>query len=102
MALAEPPVRLAGQRSRALDFLQRMTGGSRTGAHGYDPARYPDMHGVLLAMGRGVTPGVRFGRPRVTDLAATVAALLGIAPTAASEGAPVPGLGPAAPDATAP
>ncbi len=93
VVLADPPVRLGGTRRRAIEFLQRMTGSGTPGAHGYDPARFPDMHGVLLAMGRGVDPGTRFGRPHATDLAATVAALLGIAPPASSEGTPMPGLG---------
>lgn len=92
VVLAEPPYALGGARSRGLAFLQKITGNASRGAHGYDPSRHPDMHGVLLAMGRGVVPGTRLGRPRAVDLAATVAALLGIDPPASSEGRVVPGI----------
>ena len=62
------------------------------GSHGYDPA-LPDMGGVFYAMGRGVSPSLKLGDVHQTDVAATVARLLGIAPPLQSEGRPVPGIG---------
>jgi hypothetical protein len=40
-----------------------------------------------------VPPGTKLGRVRALDVAATVARLLGIAPPAQNEGAPIPGIG---------
>lgn len=100
LLVAEPPVRLGGGRRRAQEFLRKLTAGGAGGAHGYDPAHHPDMHGVLLALGRGAAPGARWGPVRAIDLAATVARLLAIAPPGSSEGEPLPGLAP--PRAAAP
>ncbi|MCP3986745.1 MAG: alkaline phosphatase family protein [bacterium] len=91
--LAEPPLRLGGARRRGQAFLQGLFGKASGGAHGYDPARYTEMHAILLAMGRGVASGARLGQARAIDLAATVAALLEIDPPASSEGEIIPGLG---------
>lgn len=90
--MAEPPLRLGGARRRSQALLPKLFGRARGGAHGYDPARHPEMHAILLAMGRGVSPGGQLGRPRAIDLAASVAALLGIDPPASSEGEIIPGL----------
>lgn len=63
------------------------------GAHGYDPAR-ADMAAILYAKGRGVLPGARLGTVAATDVAPTVARLLGIDPPRQSEGRPIPQLAP--------
>ncbi len=68
--------------------------GNASGSHGYDPQTVSEMHGIFLALGRGVSPGAALGRPSVLDLAATVAGLLAIEPPAQSEGKRVPGIGP--------
>lgn len=91
--LAEPPLRLGGARRQPQALLEMVLGKARGGAHGYDPAKYDEMHAILLAKGRGVAPGARLGRSRAIDLAPSVAALLGIDPPAASEGEIIPGLG---------
>lgn len=65
------------------------------GAHGFDPG-LREMGGILLAIGRGVPAGARLGEVHVLDVAASVCALLGIDPPAASEGRPIAGLGAAA------
>lgn len=91
--LAEPPLRLGGARRRPQAFLAKVFGKVRGGAHGYDPARYEEMHAILLAKGRGVASGARLGRSRAIDLAPSVASLLGIDPPASSEGQIIPGLG---------
>jgi predicted AlkP superfamily pyrophosphatase or phosphodiesterase len=90
LALAEPPLALQPRSASGARFgwLARLLG--RTfGAHGYDPARHPDMHGIFLATGRGVPKGVRLPRVRALDVAPTAAALLGMEPPAQSEGAPI-------------
>ncbi|MBW2241815.1 MAG: alkaline phosphatase family protein [Deltaproteobacteria bacterium] len=91
--LAEPPLRLGGSRRRTQALLEKVFGKARGGAHGYDPAKYEEMHAILLSMGRGVAAGTRLGRSRAIDLAPSVAALLGIDPPASSEGEIIPGLG---------
>ncbi|MYE83134.1 MAG: alkaline phosphatase family protein [Gammaproteobacteria bacterium] len=58
------------------------------GTHGYDP-RTPDMQAAFFAMGRGVDTGADVEEVRHIDLAATIAALLGVEPPAQSEGAPM-------------
>ena len=58
--------------------------------HGYAPD-HPDMGGILLAMGRGVSAGTRLPAVRMIDVAPTVAKLLGIEPPAHSEGVPIAG-----------
>ncbi|NIP77080.1 MAG: hypothetical protein GTN90_14325, partial [Xanthomonadales bacterium] len=55
------------------------------GSHGYRPD-HPDMAGMFLALGRGVPAGARLAPAHQVDLAATVAALLGIDPPLQSEG----------------
>ena len=62
------------------------------GGHGYSPD-HPDMGGILLALGRGVQAGARLPPAHQTDIAATVARLLGITPPAQSEGTPIAGIG---------
>lgn len=68
--------------------LARVLGGAGgpRGMHGYDVASVPEMAGVFLALGRGAGRGAALGDVRSIDVAPTVAALLGIAPPAASEG----------------
>lgn len=58
--------------------------GKEFGMHGYDP-QLPDMGGIFMAMGSGV-PDKTLGELRQIDVAATVAALLGIEPPSESEG----------------
>jgi predicted AlkP superfamily pyrophosphatase or phosphodiesterase len=91
VALAEPPLALLPASARGARFggLARLFGRS-LGAHGYDPARFPDMHGIFVALGRGVRKGARLPRVRAIDVAPTVARLLGIEPPAQSEGVPIP------------
>lgn len=67
--------------------------GGEVGVHGYDPEKYPAMRGIFFALGRGAAPGAKLGRVRAIDVAATVAQLLGIAPPAQNEGAPIAGVG---------
>ena len=88
VALTEPPRTFQAPSVPVPDFLLR---GDTFGSHGYDPER-PDMAGILLALGRGASPGGDLGTPHVMDIAPTVAALLGIAPPLHAEGTPVPGL----------
>jgi predicted AlkP superfamily pyrophosphatase or phosphodiesterase len=87
LALAEPPLALlpAGDRGARFSGLARLLGRS-LGAHGYDPARVPEMHGIFVALGRGVPAGARLPRVRAIDVAPTVAMLLGIEAPASSEG----------------
>jgi arylsulfatase A-like enzyme len=54
------------------------------------------MHGIFVALGRGVPKGVRLPRVRAIDVAPTVARLLGIDPPASSEGAAIEALTPSA------
>ena len=62
------------------------------GGHGYSPD-HPHMGGILLALGRGVQAGARLPPAHQTDIAATIARLLGITPPAQSEGTPLAGIG---------
>ena len=62
------------------------------GGHGYQPD-HPDMAGILLALGRGVEAGARLPAAHQIDIAATVARLLDMDPTAQSEGTPIDGIG---------
>jgi predicted AlkP superfamily pyrophosphatase or phosphodiesterase len=98
VALAEPPLALLPANDRGARFggLARLLGGA-LGAHGYDPGRHPEMHGIFVALGRGVPKGARLPRVRAIDVAPTVAKLLGIAPPASAEGTPIPALSPASP-----
>jgi predicted AlkP superfamily pyrophosphatase or phosphodiesterase len=88
--LTSPPAQFAPRRLRLLGLEAQ-------GTHGFDPLAHEEMHGIFLAMGNGVSPGARLPRLHAIDLAPTVAALLGIAPPAQSEGMarlPSPGSGP--------
>jgi arylsulfatase A-like enzyme len=71
-------------RTGALDRVLRVFGVG-IGSHGYAP-EYPDVHGIFLALGRGVSPGSQPTRVRAVDVAPTVAAWLGISPPEHSEG----------------
>jgi hypothetical protein len=94
LALAEPPLALLPGSDRSARFggIARLFGRA-FGAHGYDPARFADMHGIFVALGRGVPAGARLPPVRAIDVAPTVARLLGIEPPAQSEGAPIAGIG---------
>ncbi len=91
IALAEPGTAL-WRAYRGLDLLHRAGSpfGRVVGAHGYDPATTADVHGIFVALGRGVGSGVRLPRVRTLDVAATVSALLGIEAPAQSEGSAIP------------
>ena len=58
------------------------------GGHGYDP-QLPDMGGIFLALGRGVSADLTLRDVHQIDLAATVSRLLDIEPPAQSEGRPM-------------
>jgi predicted AlkP superfamily pyrophosphatase or phosphodiesterase len=58
----------------ALEFVDKP---ERRGSHGHDP-HLPDLHGLFVAWGSGIKPGVRLGEIRNTAVAPTIAALLGI------------------------
>jgi hypothetical protein len=60
----------------------------QAGSHGY-PASDPDMDALFIASGYGVRAGARPGRIANTDIAPTIAKLLGVALPAA-RGKPVP------------
>jgi predicted AlkP superfamily pyrophosphatase or phosphodiesterase len=47
------------------------------GGHGYDPRR-PELHAFFLAAGPGIRPGTRLGVINQTDVAPTIARLLGL------------------------
>ena len=91
IAVAEPGTAL-WQAWRGLDLLHRVGSpfGRKVGAHGYDPAATSDVHGIFVALGRGVDPGAHLPVVRSLDVAATITELLGIDPPAHSEGAPIP------------
>ncbi len=92
--LAEPGFAFTDAWSQ-FDFLRRASAlwGGAVGVHGYAPEESPEMRGIFFALGRGVAPGTKLGRVRALDVAATAARLLGIAPPAQSEGAPIAGIG---------
>lgn len=94
VALAEPPLALvpANASGARLAGLARLFGRA-LGAHGYDPARHREMHGIFVALGRGVPPATRLPPVRAIDVAPTIARLLAIAPPARSEGTPIEGIG---------
>jgi hypothetical protein len=96
VALAEPPLALLPANDRGARFggLKRLMGGA-LGAHGYDPGRHPAMHGIFVAIGRGVPKGARLPRVRAIDVAPTLARLLGIGAPAQSEGEAIAGISPA-------
>jgi hypothetical protein len=93
--LAEPPLRVSG--GSALNDIRFALGtflGRTLGAHGYDPARFPEMRAMFLAVGRGVPAGARTGAISNLDVAPTAARLLGIEPPRACEGKPIPEIQP--------
>jgi predicted AlkP superfamily pyrophosphatase or phosphodiesterase len=47
------------------------------GTHGY-PASDPELDGIFLAWGYGIKPGTKLGRVSNTDIAPTMAAVLGV------------------------
>jgi predicted AlkP superfamily pyrophosphatase or phosphodiesterase len=47
------------------------------GTHGYDPNQ-PGLHGTFVAWGAGIEPGRKLGTMNNTDVAPTIAALLGL------------------------
>jgi predicted AlkP superfamily pyrophosphatase or phosphodiesterase len=99
VAFVDPPLSLRGgrQRTGAAGALRRLF--RRTiGGHGYDPARFPDMDGILLALGRDVPAGAVLPAVPEIDVAPTVARLLGIRPPAQCQGRPIPALSGASPD----
>jgi predicted AlkP superfamily pyrophosphatase or phosphodiesterase len=51
--------------------------GPQRGTHGYLPG-HADMHGILIAWGHGVRPGTKLGKIHNTQVAPTVAQLLGL------------------------
>ena len=63
---------------------QRLLGSQ--GAHGYDPADHPDMHGIWFAVGRGIPAGRVVASASVVDVAPSAARLLHLAPPRHSEG----------------
>ncbi len=92
LVVASPPLtfsRPAGWEGAVVATLSMA--GWTFGSHGYAPD-HPDMPGMFLALGRGVPAGARLPVMHQVDLAATIAALLGIEPPLDSEGRPVPGL----------
>jgi predicted AlkP superfamily pyrophosphatase or phosphodiesterase len=50
---------------------------STKGNHGYDPNQ-PGMHATFVAWGQGIKPGATLDKIENTDVAPTVAALLGL------------------------
>ncbi len=103
VVVANPPLALhdLGLLERPAFRFLRWCCDYRTGAHGYDPA-LPALHGVLLALGRGVAPGARLPVQVQVDVAPTVAHLLGIAPPRDAVGRPILALSPARVPARAP
>ena len=95
VAFTDPP-RMLSRGGGRLALWSGVRGllGQPVGTHGYDPTRVPEMHGILLAHGRGVAPGTSLGHVHTIDVAPTVARLLGIEPPRHAEGAAVAGIGP--------
>jgi predicted AlkP superfamily pyrophosphatase or phosphodiesterase len=57
----------------------------RSGTHGHLP-NHPDMRGIFIAWGRGIKPNTKLGMVRTTQVAPTIARLLGVEmPTALDE-----------------
>ncbi|MEE3330646.1 MAG: ectonucleotide pyrophosphatase/phosphodiesterase [Myxococcota bacterium] len=88
VALTEPPYVFSSVTSSVGARLLEATG-NRPGMHGYDVREVPEMAGILLATGRGVSARAALGDVRAIDVAATVAELLEIDPPAKSEGQPI-------------
>jgi predicted AlkP superfamily pyrophosphatase or phosphodiesterase len=94
VALTDPPRTFVRPWSRGAGMLRvSRLFGTTVGAHGYDPSGYPEMDGILLALGRGVDAAAILPRVRAIDVAPTIAGLLGIDPPAHAEGVPIPGIG---------
>ena len=87
IALVEPPARFAPRKvvERGLATLGSLVG-RMGGAHGYDPHKFPEMHGIWYAKGRGISPGQVVPPARVVDVAPSAARLLDILPPRHSEG----------------
>ena len=66
----------------------------KIGAHGYAPD-HTDMRGIFYALGRGVPAGARLSAVHATEVAPTIAHLLGIEPPLHAEGQRIPGIEPA-------
>lgn len=93
VVMADPPYTLdrpPGYEGVLMTVLQAF--GASFGMHGYDP-QLPEMGGVFMAMGRGISADLQLGEVRQIDVAATVAHLLDIDPPLQSEGRPIPGIG---------
>jgi arylsulfatase A-like enzyme len=92
--LVDPPLAFMDTYTK-LDWWRRISSlwGGEVGVHGYDAEHHPAMRAIFVALGRGVAPATKLGRVRALDVAATVARLLGIAPPAKNEGAPIAGIG---------
>lgn len=58
----------------ALPFAKKP---ERSGTHGHDPL-LPDLHATFVAWGAGIKPGTKVGEISNTDVAPTIAKLLGI------------------------
>lgn len=58
----------------ALPFIEKP---ERSGTHGHDP-NLPDLHATFIACGAGIKPGTRIGIINNTDVAPTMAKLLGL------------------------
>jgi len=87
--LTEPP--RVFYRSSGFDAILLKAGtwlGRKRGSHGFSPD-HPAMGAIFYALGRGVPAGGQLDEVRATDLAATVARLLGIEPPQHSEGSPI-------------
>ena len=59
------------------DLVVTAKAGEVKGSHGYDPNE-PGMHATFVAWGAGIQPGVKLGTISNTDVAPTMAALLGL------------------------
>ena len=60
--------------------------GRTRGAHGYDPHKFPDMHGIWYAIGRGISSAQVVPAAQVVDVAPSAARLLEIGAPRHSEG----------------
>ncbi|MCZ6462761.1 MAG: ectonucleotide pyrophosphatase/phosphodiesterase [Proteobacteria bacterium] len=93
--LTKPPrFFLESWTARAAMYRAAWLAGLEPGRHGYDPDGQPDLHGIFLALGRGVAPGTRIGTVSALDVAPTVATLLGIDPPRDAEGSPLAAIAP--------
>ncbi len=86
VVVTDPPFTLS--QAPFMDrLMSKLTFGVR-GTHGY-AVDVPEMAGIFLAVGRGVPKTKNLGEVRALDVAATVAAFLGIDPPKHSEGKPI-------------